>query len=427
MAKGTRKLNIVVAVRDQTKKKLNTIQKGFKRFAAQTRAVMNRVGVGIKRAFQAGLAAAAGALAFFVVNIKREFAEIDKLAKTAFRFGIAVEEIRGLELAGKLAGLSLSEMTTILRDTSRRVSEAAQNTGEAQDAIKELGLDAKQLNLMPVSDQLDVILKALEKTENQNDRVRLAYDIMGRSGTQGLTLIGTSIRGAIQDTNLLGTALDNQITTNVQNANDELTRTKEAFKGIVQQAVGSLAPVLESLFKDTRQFLIEVRFGIEAIPLTVEVELLKIKKLFFDLSSDLMGSELGQLLFGKTNASLLQFTGEGVQEQIDQIKKQINDLTRQGGQLSDPQRFIGGPDGDGSVAGPGRGPTPGPGIVGGRLLTGAAQSSMERLAAIQKAADDQRRKEAAEAKKQGEERNRILGELLRGAVQGKNNLGGLLQ
>ncbi len=423
MPKNTRKLNIVVAVRDQTKKKLGVIEGRIKSFAAKTGAAMARVGAAITTAIggalKAALAVAAVALASFVALVKREFAKIDELAKTAFRFGIAIENIRGLALAAKTAGLSLSELNTVLRDTSRRVSEAAKGTGEAQDAIKELELDAKRLNMMPVTDQLDVILKALEDVDNQNDRIRLSNKVMGESGVKALTLIGSSLRQNIFETELFGTKLNTEIATNVQRANDEFTKMKEALRGIVQIAVGTVAPVLERIFKFIKQQLISIRFTIEAIPLTVERELLKIKKMFFDLSADLMSTPLGEVLFGKTNAPLLQFTAEGVQKEIDRINKQINDLTRLPGNLQIPGLDAGGGETPGR-----RGPTPGPSIVGGRLLTGAAQSNAERLASIADAHKKEQAQQAARQLKATQE----LQELMRQAVRNpSNDLGGLLR
>jgi len=420
MANNTRKLNIVVSVRDQTKKALGGIRARVRQFSEATSKA-------IGRAFKVGLASAAVAFGVFTANVKRQFDEIDNLAKTAFRFGVGIENIRGLELAANLAGMSLSEMTTILRDTSRRVSEAAQGTGEAQDAIKELGLDAKSLNMMPVEQQLDDIVKALGKVENKNDRVRLAYDIMGRSGTQGLTLIGTSISGAIRETEILGTAIDDEIAGNVQNANDDLRRMKEAFKGIVQTAVADLAPRLTSLFKWIKQFLIEVRLGIQAIPLTVEAELLKVRKVITDFEKFMLDNKAGRFLLGEQVVRDLSILSRDDEARIKEIGALLDGLAAQAGKLAEPGEPFAGVPGEGqdAAAKAGRAPTAMPGITGGRLLTGAAQSSAERLAAIQMKADEQRRKEAAEAKRQRENQIELLRDLVRNPSQ--TQLGGLLQ
>lgn len=387
----------------------------------------------MRAGFKAGLAAMTVALGVFVNEMRRQFSEIDQLAKDAFRFGVAIEDIRGLELAANLAGLSLSEMSTILRDTTRRVSEAAQGTGEAQDAIKELGLDAKELNLLPVSEQLDVILGRLQNVENQNDKVRLAYDIMGRSGTKALTIQAGAIRQAIRETELLGTALDEDIARNVQNANDEMTRLKQAFKGIVQFAVAEAAPSITKFLKNVKQFLIEIRNGIKAIPLTLEAEFLKIRQLFAGLEKDILGSKIGRALFGDQPALDLGELIKADQQQLDAINRQLQDLTRLGGNLGGgdgPAFQPPGADIADASASAARSTSPAgmPGISSGRLITGSAQSSAERLAMIAKEADDKRRREAEQARQQRKEANELLRELIRGAVQNSNaNLGTLLQ
>lgn len=423
MAKNTRKLSIVVSVRDQTKKALKGIRAQVRRFSEATSKAL-------ARAFKIGLASMTAALAGFTLAIKQQFSEIDQLAKDAFRFGIAIENIRGLELAGKLAGLSLSEMTTILRDTARRVSEAAQGTGEATDAITELGLDAKALNMMPVEHQLDIIIDRLGEVENTNDRVRLAYDIMGRSGTKGLSLIGTSIQGAIRETEMLGSALNDEIAANVQQANDDLLRMKEAFKGIVQTVVADLAPVLTKLFKQTKKFFIEVRHGIKAIPLAVEAELLKIRKMLSDFEADILGTKVGKFLFGEQAERDLRLLSREDEMRIKEIAQLLDGMAAMGPGLKEPSELMPGVLGEeGATAGT-RAPAPMPGLTSGRLLTGAAQSSAERLWALQKEADNKRAKEAADAKRQRDkqiEQSRLLGDLMRSALQGTTNMGTLLQ
>jgi len=204
MAKNTRKLSIVVSVRDQTRKTLGGIRANIQRFSEATSKA-------ISRAFKVGLAVAGGAMAVFVAAIKRQFAEIDRLAKDALRFGIPIEQITGLELAANLAGVSLDQMMTIMRDMQRRVSEAAQDTGEAKDALTELGLSAADLNKMGLVEQFEIIRKALKGQKNENDRNRLAFQLMGRSGVQAMTMLNSSMMENVKTAELLGIQLDDDL------------------------------------------------------------------------------------------------------------------------------------------------------------------------------------------------------------------------
>lgn len=469
MAKNTRKLDIVVSVRDQTRKTLGSISARMKRFA-------DSAARSIKRAFKIGLAAAGVALAAFANEVRKQFDEIDNLAKTAFRFGVAIEEIQGVKLAAELAGLSLSEMLTILRDTARRTSEAAQGTGEAREAIKELGLDAKELNMLPVTRQIDIITKRLGEIENKNDRVRIAYDIMGRSGTKALTLIGTSITEAIHETEMLGTRITKDIGGSVQDVNDEMTRLREAWDGLVRAVLGGgeMTLFLKKLRKAVVEFrLIVASIGLELQALYTRIALLLVmtfEKVSLVIESGILAplnlsiTALNKMIKGAQNLNFIFLRGtkilnafigslqtistiqpktgslfsqikEDLRGSLREIQQEISDLTNLPPSLPDRsdtkmanEFFPRDGTEDGGGADPGMFRVGRPGIVSGRLLTGAAQSSAERLMSIAKAADEKRRQEAMEAKKQREKSNQLLSDLLRSALANPNaNLGGLLQ
>lgn len=487
MANQKRKLDIVVAVRDQTRRALKATQDRIRRFSKKTAQLLSS-------AFKVGLAAAGVALAAYVQQVKKQLTEIDQLAKDAFRFGVAIENIKGLELAANLAGLSLAEMGTILRDTARRVSEAAQGTGEAQDALKELGLDAGQLNMMPVAQQLDAILGRLEAVDNQNDRIRLSYDIMGRSGVKGLTLIGTSIRGAIFETKQLGAAINNDLKKNVEDTNDAVTRLGVAWDGLMINTLPSLTDLVDSL----RRFTSELRFIKDHALPSIELFFLRMIdtadatlqifrdaiKFFSSAASrfeDLaiipafqVGAALDDLVRQSEIASNI------IDTRIQTLLQRMNDATKMAGdvaieksneffnhvkrrfkeiqKLADKvqvsanppmlsaleEQRQGQPDRDisdmfqkitvGTAAFVEEAVKEqiqrfarirgGPGIAEGRLLTGSSQSSAEQLAAIAREADRKRQEEAKRAEQQ---RQRMLETFQRILVLTNGRAGTLLQ
>lgn len=443
MAKSqTRKLNIVVAVRDQTKTALTGIKSGVKKFAAGVANVGKKIAGAISMAFKAVIAAATVALALLLREVKRQFEEIDRLAKTAVRFGVAVENIRALELAGKLAGVELSQLTTILRDTSRRVSEAAQGTGEAQEALKELGLSARDLNKLSVDRQFDVIMSKLAEVENANDRVRIAYDIMGRSGTQALTMLGKSLQSAKLEAELLGVELDQTGAQAIQDANDEVTRMQTAFKGIAQTIAIGIAPAVERVANIIKDTLIQIRLAtssVDTIRLSLEegfvsfsivaIEMVqKIGTAFARAMTDpinaaistineLTGSQFA-LLEARRNAYLDEVSAALGQE-LESIRAQLDAQARLRGSLQNGLQLSPDPEGGGV----GRTPPGQPGIVEGRLLTGQSQSSAQMIADVQREADRKRQAEAKRAMEQREKTNQLLEQ----AINNPNNgLGGLL-
>ena len=70
---------------------------------------------------------------------------IDHIAKTANKLGITSEKLQGLSYAAELSGVSSSKLEMSMQRLVRRTAEAANGTGEAVSAYKELGLNANQL------------------------------------------------------------------------------------------------------------------------------------------------------------------------------------------------------------------------------------------------------------------------------------------
>ena len=99
-----------------------------------------------------GLAAtAAVGLAKAVAAVKGEFAGLDKLGKTADKLGLGVQQLEQLRFAAEKTGVSSDTLDMALQRMVRRVNEAAHGTGEAKNAIAEMGLSAKALAVQALS------------------------------------------------------------------------------------------------------------------------------------------------------------------------------------------------------------------------------------------------------------------------------------
>ena len=146
---------------------------------------------GTLKKLAAGLAAVAGA-AGTVALIKNSFKLIDAQAKTADKLGLTTEALAGLRLAASRSGVATSALDTGLQRMTRRVAEAAKGTGEARNAIAELGLDAKKLVAQSPDEQFKQIAEAMNRVDRQTDRVRLSFKLFD---TEGVALVNTLASG----------------------------------------------------------------------------------------------------------------------------------------------------------------------------------------------------------------------------------------
>ena len=86
--------------------------------------------------FKVGLTAVAGAAGIGLL-VKSSLQSIDTLGKTAQKLGVTSQALQKLRYASNLAGVETRTVDMAVQRFTRRLSEAANGTGEAKDALKE--------------------------------------------------------------------------------------------------------------------------------------------------------------------------------------------------------------------------------------------------------------------------------------------------
>jgi hypothetical protein len=193
------------------------------------RSVKQRVGSLTKSVFSLrnALAGAAGAMAFQSLATGA-----DNLLKFSNRVGVSVEALSELKYVAEISGLSIETFTMAMQRSTRRIAEAAQGTGEAQNALKELGLDASKLVKLSPDRQLEAIADAMLGVTNQADKVRLAMKLFDSEGVAMIqTMQGGSkeILALRKEAEALGGTLSKSQAEDFAEYNDGLVRLKTSF------------------------------------------------------------------------------------------------------------------------------------------------------------------------------------------------------
>lgn len=203
--------------------------------------------------FGARLAGLAG-VTFGVVGAIRSltgaFNRLDETSKVSERLGLSIDQLTGLRNAADLSGVKVSTLDMALQRMTRRVSEAAAATGEAQDAIIELGLSAQSLATAGPYEALLKIADAMEKVKDPSDKVRLAFKLFDSEGVRLINMLNLGSaaldnvrKEAIQTGQAVGPAMAAKIVA----AKDALTRMWQAFEGLSNTIAVRMAPVVEYL------------------------------------------------------------------------------------------------------------------------------------------------------------------------------------
>lgn len=212
-----------------------------------------------------------------ITNLQDISAEFDKMAKTASKLGIAAPALQELAYAAELSGVSTRNLSTGLQRMVRRVSEAAVNTGAAQKALRELGLDAEQLSKLSPDKQFKKIAESMRNVGNQGDKVRLAMQIFDTEGVglvntfnQNLEEAGEKFRelgGAINKTEFKQfEALNDEFTNMITQANQIKTALALAFGPLIVSALRTVLSVIQKITGSIEVMLVGLR---EAVRETV--------------------------------------------------------------------------------------------------------------------------------------------------------------
>jgi hypothetical protein len=222
---------------------LKRVRRRIRRFAKaverSTRGLRNLARIGT---VSFGLLSAG--IGFLIRNI---FKLNDSLAKTADTLGITTESLASLQLAGEFAGVSIEQTRKGLETMAKNVGQAATGTGEAKQALEELGLDALKLSRMKIDRMFLAISEALTRVRDRSKQIFIVRTIFGRAGGGFLRLAAMGREALAKTADFAvksGIAIDRGTARLFENANDAITRLISAIKGALTEAAAVLAPVI---------------------------------------------------------------------------------------------------------------------------------------------------------------------------------------
>ena len=182
-------------------------------------------------------------------GIKNTSAEIDKMAKASQRLGVSIEALTELGFAAEQTGVSTSTLEMALQRMNRRVSEATLGTGEAKDALAELGLSAQILANQSADKTFKDIADAMELVDNTGRKTALAMKIFDTEGVKLLqTMQGgkSSIEAYGREMQQLGIITSAQ-SKDVTDMNDSFNSMNNALAYLGQLFTATIAPVLTDI------------------------------------------------------------------------------------------------------------------------------------------------------------------------------------
>jgi hypothetical protein len=175
----------LVSVGQSGEQSLKRIESAGERAASRLRglgrqAELLRTGLRILGSALAGVATVGGLAAL----VDRSISAADAIGETASKIGVGVEALQQLRFAASLAGVEQQTLDMALQRFVRRVAEAANGTGEAKDALAQMGIALRDQsgNLRRSEDLLGEVADAFSRIEDPAKRVRLAFKLFDSKG-----------------------------------------------------------------------------------------------------------------------------------------------------------------------------------------------------------------------------------------------------
>ena len=234
----------------------NTVLTAKDKTAAAFKSVGNSAAAATVKIAKIGTAFATVGIAAGIALTKMSMQNVDALAKVSDRLGIATQSLAGLQHAANLSGVENKTLEKSLQNLAVGVSDAADGTGIAKDALIELGLSAGVLEKMPVDQQMLKVADAMQGVELQADKVRIATELFGSRGVAVLNMLGggsSELAAVAKEAEHLGISVNRVDAAKIELANDAVDRAKTVFTGLGNQLATSFSPLIMAVADNFRQ------------------------------------------------------------------------------------------------------------------------------------------------------------------------------
>jgi hypothetical protein len=232
----------------------------FERGLSKAEVRAEKFGRAIGTALRVTAIAAAAAGTALALAVRGAITEADKLGKMAQSIGVPVEELSKLKHAADLSGVSLEGLAKGVGRLARNTVEAAQGLSTPIRAFAALGIEIRNTDgaLKTVSEILPELAGRFSKMRDGPEKTALAMQLLGRAGADMIPLLNAGedgLRAMMEEAEQLGLVIDNNTAKAAERFNDNLTRLRRVFDGVVIKITAELLPSLDRLLQKLLDFV----------------------------------------------------------------------------------------------------------------------------------------------------------------------------
>lgn len=194
-----------------------------------------------------------------VAELAETVRELDEIHDASKKLGVSAEDLSAFRFAAEQAGVSVEKLAAGIRISQKGIAEFVRMAkGPAADALKQLGLTAKDLtdengNIKDFADLLPLIADRLALVQDEAAKINIASDLFGKGGAEFLALLeggGAALTRLRQEAEALGAVFTPRQTEAANDISDALARIRAAFTGLKAEIVTAVAPAVTEFFNN---------------------------------------------------------------------------------------------------------------------------------------------------------------------------------
>lgn len=234
---------VVLKAEDKTKKALNRAEGNMTRLDRATQSLTATLG---KASALLGIGAG-------VSFVRSTLMSADALAKASVRLGIHTDRLQELNFVASQSGIAQATLEMAVQRFGRRLGEAANDTGEAKDALAALGIETRNLDgtTRDINGAFTEAINKLGQLENASQRNALAMKLFDSEGVK-LVQIGDNLDRLSQKARDTGLVLEQSLLKQAEETNDAwdkfFTQQTTRMKRFTLQVIRGGAIIKNELF-----------------------------------------------------------------------------------------------------------------------------------------------------------------------------------
>ncbi|MHC2533361.1 phage tail tape measure protein [Bradyrhizobium diazoefficiens] len=199
-----------------------------------------------------GMAAAAAAVVAAGVAIglalQHTIDDADKLSKTSAKLGVPIEQLSALAYAADLSDVSFDALSKSVGKLSKNMTEAAAKpTSEAANAFRALGISVTDSNgrLKSSDDVLGDVADKFSGLKDGAGKTAVSMAIFGKTGADLIPMLNDGRDGLKEmkdEAEKFGLIIDSKTGKAAEDFNDNLTRLKAIWTGLITQSMTQVLP-----------------------------------------------------------------------------------------------------------------------------------------------------------------------------------------